>query len=206
VPALGYILQEPPHRLPLDTERLIPLLQSNATALAALYPPVRHPLALLSYLTQIPPPSPYTLPSGEVLHPPELASTPSRKLVIFGDCSGGTKNPAFERMCADPSLLIHECTNAAIPELIQRGDKGRKVRMRGMDDGLVQRSEQQTGKPVGKETMTKEGQDRRKREADKRIEVRKKAEGRGHSTPDEVGEFARAINARRVIVNHFSAM
>ena len=206
VPAVGYILQEPPPRLPLDTERLIPLLQSNAAALAALDPPIRHPLSLLSYLTQIPAPSPYSLPSGEVLHPPELAPIPARKLVVFGDCSGGTKNPTFERMCADPSLLIHECTNAAIPELIQRGDKGRKVRMKGMDDGLVQRSEQQTGKPVGKEPMTKEGEDRQKRDQEKRVEVRKKAEGRGHSTPDEVGEFARTINARRVVVNHFSAM
>lgn len=78
--------------------------------------------------------------------------------------------------------------------------------MKGMDEGLVQRSEQQTGKPVGKEPMTKEGEDRQKREQEKRVEVRKKAEGRGHSTPDEVGEFARTINARRVVVNHFSAM
>jgi len=111
-------------------------------------------------------------------------------------------------MCRDASLLIHECTNSAIPELVQRGDKGRKVRMKGMDDGLVKRSEEQTGKKVGHEGP-KEGDEeksRAEREAIKVEEIRKKAQKRGHSTPSEVGEFARKIQARRVVVNHFSAM
>lgn len=207
---MGYILQEPAPRLPLDTTSLIPLLQSNAAALAALDPPISHPLSLLSHLTSLPPPKPYTLPSGEILHPPEPSGVTPRKIVIFGDCSGGTKNPAFEEMCANPSLLVHECTNAAIPELVQRGEKGRKIRMVGMDNGLVKRSEEQTGKAVGKDDPhhkdLQEKQDRRARDEEKRKDVRKKAEGRGHSTPDEVGEFAGKVNARRLVVNHFSAM
>lgn len=35
-------------------------------------------------------------------------------------------------------------------------------------------------------------------------EVREKAISRGHSTPDMAGEFARAIRARRLFLNHFS--
>ena len=204
---MGYVLQEPTPRLPLDTASLIPLLQSNATALAELDPPVKHPLSLLSHLTSLPTPDPYTLPSGDILSPPEPSGTHARKLVIFGDCSGGTSNPVFEKMCRNPSLLIHECTNSAIPELVQRGEKGRKVRMKGMDDGLVKRSENQTGKKVGHEGHNgDEEQGRAERDAKKVEDMRKKAQKRGHSTPAEVGEFARKIQARRVVVNHFSAM
>jgi ribonuclease Z len=208
VASLGYILQEPTPRLPLDTNTLIPLLQSNASALKELTPPISHPLSLLSHLTSLPPPPPYTLPSGDVISPPEPSGIPPRKLVIFGDCAGGTENSTFQSMCADPSLLIHECTNAAIPELVQRGEKGRKVRMKGMDDGLVQRSEDQTGKQVGKEDaeVSKSESERKQREEEKRVETRRKAQSRGHSTPDEVGEFAKLTRARRVVVNHFSAM
>jgi len=208
VNALGYVLQEPLPRLPLDTANLIPILQSNATALAELDPPVKHPLSLLSHLTSLPVPDPYTLPSGETLHPPAPSGIHPRKLVIFGDCSGGTSNPVFEKMCQHPSLLIHECTNSAVPELVQRGEKGRKVRMKGMDNGLVKRSEEQTGKKVGHEgpKEDEEAKSRAEREITKVEEVRKKAQKRGHSTPAEVGEFARRVQARRVIVNHFSAM
>ena len=76
-----------------------------------------------------------------------------------------------------------------------------------MDNGLVQRSEEQTGKTVGKEDSHRdEDKSRQEKEESKRAATRKKAQGRGHSTPDEVGSFAKKINARRVIVNHFSAM
>lgn len=208
VPALGYILQEPTPRLPLDTARLIPLLQSNAAELAKFTPPVLHPLSLLSQLTSLPPPPPFTLPSGEILHPPEPSGVPPRKLVIFGDCSGGTKNPYFQGMCEDPSLLIHECTNSFIPDLIQRGEKGRKVRTTDLEPSLVEKSRNGYGKP-GDQGPTDRDEDvegRREREAKRKEEVKRKALGRGHSTPDEVGEFARNIRAKRVVVNHFSAM
>ena len=54
--------------------------------------------------------------------------------------------------------------------------------------------------------VDEEAEARRKREEARKVEVREKAVGRGHSTPDEVGEFARDIRARRVVVNHFSSM
>lgn len=204
VPSLGYVLQEPTPRLPLDTAALIPLLKSNAEDLRQLENPINHPLSLLSHLTSLPSPEPFQLPSGETLHPPLPSGVAPRKLVIFGDCSGGTENAVFEAMCQDPSLLVHECTNAAIPELIQRGDKGRKVRMAGMDAGLVERSENQTGKKVGVEGKA-EG-DRAEREAHKVEEMQRKAQSRGHSTPVEVASFVKLVKARRVVLNHFSAM
>ena len=208
-------MKEPVPRIPLDTPTLIPLLQSNAMALGALDPPVKHPLSLLTHLTSLPTPPPYKLPSGEILCPPRPSGIPPRKFVILGDCSGGTQNEHFRQMCQDASLLIHECTNSAIPELIQKSDRGMKVRKRELEQSLLKRQEKLEGpktnesvRPAMPDHM-KDGSDsgsRHVREAAKRTEVRRKALSRGHSTPDEVGEFARSIRARRVVVNHFSAM
>ncbi|WVF72824.1 hypothetical protein IAT40_007642 [Kwoniella sp. CBS 6097] len=224
VPAVGYVLQEPTPRLPLDTASLIPLLQSNATALASLDPPVKHPLSLLSHLTSLPPPAPYTLPSGETLHPPAPSGVHPRKLVIFGDCSGGTENTTFEQMCGEASLLVHECTNAAIPGAIQRGQKGMSVRTKELEPSLEKKREKQFHAVWHAQQQTPASANKRKAQsgdvqgADEtpgevvskdelnRQATRKKALGRGHSTPDEVGTFAKKINANRVVVNHFSAM
>ena len=208
-------MEEPVPRAQLDTATLIPLLQSNAMALAALDPPVKHPLSLLTHLTSLPAPPPYSLPSGEVLRPPGASGIPPRKLVIFGDCSGGTQNERFRQMCQGASLLIHECTNSAIPELIQKSDRGRKIRQRELEQSLLKRLEKLEGPttsdstrpavPSGVNDDSSSGA-RLVREAAQRKEVRRKALSRGHSTPDEVGQFARSIQARRVVVNHFSAM
>ncbi|WWD19098.1 hypothetical protein CI109_103556 [Kwoniella shandongensis] len=210
VPSLGYILQEPLPRLPLDTANLVPLLQANAEALAVLDPPVKHPLSLLSHLTSLPSPPPYTLPSGDILTAPQPSGITPRKLVIFGDCAGGTRNDAFRTMCEDASLLIHECTNASIPENIQKGDKGNKVRSKDLAPSLVaKRDEEQAAesKSHGERSKRPHAVEEGVSPDDaKKAEVRKKAQSRGHSTPDEVGEFARAIRARRLVVNHFSAM
>ncbi|AAW43585.1 conserved hypothetical protein [Cryptococcus deneoformans JEC21] len=218
VPSLGYVLQEPTPRLPLDTATLIPLLQSNSEALSALNPPVKHPLSLLSHLTSLPPPPPLTLPSGDIISPPEPSGVLPRKIVVFGDCSGGTKNHVFRSMCEDPSLLVHECTNAAIPQAIQREEKGQKARTRDLEPSLMLsrglsagQSTCSSGCSSANPPSTPNGFHARngdKENADevKRNEVKKKAQSRGHSTPDEVGEFAREIRARRVVINHFSAM
>lgn len=219
VPSVGYILKEPEPRHPLNHQRLIPLLQANAKALAEMDPPIKHPLSILSLLNALPPPPPFTLPSGEVLHPPEPTGAPGRKLVIFGDCSGGTPNEKFQEMCGGASLLIHECTNAAVPESVQKGDKGRLVRISGLEQSLE-------GKRI--KEFTQSAQDRgttsepwvfhgqhdtpalaaaaEEEFEKKRDVVRAKAQSRGHSTPQDVGAFAYAIGARRVVVNHFSAM
>ena len=85
-------------------------------------------------------------------------------------------------MCEDPSLLVHECTNGVIPNSLHPS-----LRLQDLGD------------EGGSES-------RRLREELKKGEVRKKAMSRGHSTPDEVGHFAKTIRARRVVLNHFSTM
>ncbi|KAL7423847.1 hypothetical protein Q5752_001431 [Cryptotrichosporon argae] len=226
VPSIGYVLVEPTPHLPLDAATLIPLLQSNAAALAAQDPPIRHPLSLLSHLASVPSPPPLTLPSGDVLHPPAPSGVAPRKLVIFGDCDGGSPNAAFVRACADASLLVHECTNAAVPERIGKGARGARVRASGLEQSLERKRDeefraaaQERGEPPGghwgekPESRTLAGPSRGtsredEEEADKRKkeEVGAKAKKRGHATPQLVGAFAASIRARRVAVNHFSAM
>lgn len=219
VPSIGYVLSEPAPRHPLDTRRLIPLLQENAKGLAAMDPPIKHPLSLLSYLTSLPTPPPFTLPSGDVIHPPALTGEQGRKVVIFGDCDGGTPNKAFELLCCNASLLIHECTNAAIPESILKGDKGRAVRASGLEQSLESKRDKEFDiaakeKGVMREPWIFHGKHKSAAHAaaaadefeEKRVQVRAKAQSRGHSTPELVGDFAYAIGARRVVVNHFSAM
>jgi ribonuclease Z len=173
-------------------------------------PPIRHPLSILSRLTSLPP-TPFTLPDGTTLHPPAPSGVAPRKLVLFGDCDGGTPNPTFREMCTEPSLLVHECTNALISPALQKGEKGRQVRVKGLEHSMVKKIEIQRGDKIGAETCEINGhgpdcaEERRAEEA-KREEVRQKAKARGHSTPKEVGEFARVIRPKRLVVNHFSAM
>lgn len=198
-------MKEPTPRKPLDTATLIPLLKANAEALALLDPPVKHCLSILSTLTSLPPPERVELPSGDILYPPEPSGVSPRKIVIFGDCSGGTKNLAFQTMCEDPSLLVHECTNSMIPELVQRGKKGQAVRTRDLEPSLVEKHG--TLRNVNEvEILDGEIEARKQREEAKKEEVTKKAIGRGHSTPVEVGAFARDTRARRLVINHFSSM
>ncbi|WWC71545.1 uncharacterized protein I206_105503 [Kwoniella pini CBS 10737] len=207
VPSLGYILEEPTPRLQLDTSTLIPLLQSNAEALASLDPPIKHPLSLLSHLTSLPPPPPFTLPSGDVIHPPAPSGIPPRKLVIFGDCSGGTENATFQKMCEEPSLLVHECTNGHIPYKVQRGDKGMKIRKQDLEPSLEEKRDKLFFPKQPSDGKKQNGHiDESEKDEEKRKAIREKALSRGHSTPQEVGNFAKAIKAKRVIINHFSAM
>ena len=183
MPCLGYILQEPTPLLPLDTARLVPLLQANGPDLIA--SGVKQPLSLLTHLTSLPLPPPYKLPSGDVIKPPEPSDQPARKLVILGDCSG-SDNARFLEMCMDPSMLVHECTNAAI-----RSQYERKKRAEHPPD-----PDPKSGSAAATQQQWEERQ----------AIVKEKAVKRGHSTPTEVGQFSRTIRARRLIINHFSTM
>ena len=57
----------------------------------------------------------------------------------------------FKKMCAEASLLVHECTNGSIPERILRGEKGRLARVKGLEHSLVKKKELRTGEKIGEE-------------------------------------------------------
>lgn len=204
---MGYVLREPPIYEPLDTERIKPILQANAAQLAALKPPVRNPLSILSVLSKKR--QSYTLPDGQTLDPPPLSAKGSRKLVIFGDCSA-TDNAAFIDLCRNASLLVHECTNAWIDPAIEKGDKGRSVREADLDKSLLDRFKKNLASESNQSGQNADrtpssfvtGED--EQEAKQKVEA--KAKKRGHSTADMTGAFARELGVKRLAMNHFSAM
>lgn len=221
IPSMGYVITEPPQYLPLDTATLLPLLEAEREALAALAEPITNPRSILSRLSSTR--QPYTLPSGLVLQPPLLSTEPARKIVIMGDCAGVSNN-AFEELARDPSLLVHECTNAWIDPGVEKGEKGARVRTAELDKtirsapasagthnpagapgGQPAGGTPEAAGPGGEEWIRMEQERVRKILAAKAV-VEQKARSRGHSTPDMVGAFARRIGARRLALNHFSAM
>lgn len=210
--SLGFIITEPPSYVPLDSTTLLPILENEREALALLPPdqggPITNPRAVLSLLTSTR--APFTLPSGTILQPPKVDPEPRRKIVIMGDCSG-VSNDAFVQLAQAPSLLVHECTNAWIDPVIEKGDKGKRVRTAELDKTLI--AGKKPASPGGTEVPEPEGLDFIKMEQERvrkilaaKAVVEQKARSRGHSTPDTVGAFARRIQARRVALNHFSVM
>ncbi|KAB5593564.1 Beta-lactamase superfamily domain-containing protein [Ceratobasidium theobromae] len=154
----GYVFEEAPTAGPLDQSMHIDPLDRNAEALAM--QGIRHPRSLLGQLLRTR--EPITLPDGMILTPPPL-SVPGRKLVLLGD----TCDPwAMKDLSLDPSLLVHEATNAYIPPEIDPHGPGKKE----TDESVKQR-----------------------------------AILRGHSTPGMAGAFAKAIGAKRLVLNHFGA-
>jgi ribonuclease Z len=214
--SLGYVVTEPPIYERLDPTEYQPLLEANRKALAALDPPIRQPLSILKVLSSTR--KPYTLPSGDVLHPPPTSTTKHpRKLVILGDCSG-SENTAFKELAKDASLLVHECTNAWIPEAVQKGEKGKDVRTGELDASLLEEvkaregikedsgpAEPSQGGEGTVEVLNQEEEGLEKEQAQKAV-IEGKARSRGHSTADMAGEFAHDINAKRLALNHFSVM
>ncbi len=214
VPSLGYIVTEPPVYDKLDLGPLFRLLDANKDALAQLSPPIKHPRSLISRLKSTR--EPYTLPSGDILHPPPLSATRPRKVAILGDCFG-TSNAAFYDLCRDASLLVHECTNAWIPEGVEKGAQGRKAQASDLDQSLVEQvKERMEAKAEEDKKQDGGGGERGNKQeseaeqpcsvATERDKIETKARSRGHSTPQMVGAFARDIRARRVALNHFSVM
>jgi ribonuclease Z len=102
---------------------------------------------------------------------------------------------------------------------VGKGEKGRLVRAAGLEQSLEKKRDHEfeisaRDRGVVREPWVFHGKrgDTEKRVAAedvfaaKKATVRAKAQSRGHSAPEDVGEFASAIRARRVAVNHFSAM
>jgi ribonuclease Z len=182
--SLGYIVTEPPTYEPLDLDSILPMIESQFEALSKLTPPIRHPRQVTSILTKTL--RPYTLPDGQILQPPVRAKTTPRKIVIFGDCCG-TDNAAFLEMVKEPSLLVHEATNAWIDPELEFAGKAKGI---SAAEDLADAS---SGEVEAAHRIAKD-------------RVANRSKGRGHSDAETTGLFAKSIAAQRVAVNHFSAM
>ena len=98
VPCVGYVVQEQPVPGKINPSLYIPRLKQTGT-----------PMSVLRQLQQG---ESVTLSDGTVLEGPERR--PGRKLVILGD----THDPSpIASLAADADILIHEATNAHLPEI-----------------------------------------------------------------------------------------
>ncbi|KAK0553412.1 mannosyl-oligosaccharide alpha-1,2-mannosidase [Tilletia horrida] len=138
-PCIGYVFEEPAAARPVPQEE-IDRLDANGPALLE-QQGIKYPRSLLGRLQRDR--VAITLPDGYVLEPPPL-DIPGRKLTVLGDtfdASGGLNldqdagsssssygsAQGIVPLAMDSDVVVHECTNAAMPpELTQ----GRKVETR----------------------------------------------------------------------------
>ncbi|KAL9934945.1 hypothetical protein V8E36_006021 [Tilletia maclaganii] len=134
-PCIGYVFEEPATASPAAPE-IIQRLDANGPALLE-QQGIRHPRSLLGRLQRDR--EPITLPDGFVLEPPAL-DIPGRKLTILGDTfdasgglnldsegNGASGESVLEQgivpLAMDSDVVVHECTNAAMPAELSQGRK-----------------------------------------------------------------------------------
>lgn len=110
VPCIGYVFTEAPRSLPINASLYVPHLLRPVNAAALLATGVRDPRSLLTTLSRSQ--SPLTLADGTILTPPAMGG-PGRKLVILGDTYDASP---IASLALDADLLVHECTNAFLPD------------------------------------------------------------------------------------------
>ena len=152
VPTVGWTLVEAPRAGALHAETVKPLLAKHEL-----------PFALLRSFKQG---QPIELPDGTTLRPEDHMDPPTqRKLVILSDMSGfphgKDARPAAVDTLAGADVLVHESTNAYVPQVFP--EPGKSYR-----------------------------------------DVERSARSHGHSTPQMAGRLASDLDARALILTHFS--
>lgn len=128
-PTVGYVFDEPDSSSTNVTPQTFNALERNAAALEAEHG-IKNPKSLLSKLIKAR--QPVHLPDGTLLEPPEL-DVHGRKVVILGDTYDASAGLDFDPAVTDSShkttetirgmaalaqdadVIVHECTNAALP-------------------------------------------------------------------------------------------
>lgn len=175
-PTVGYVLQEAPSASRSLTPREMAILDSNTEALFE-KEGIKNPRSLIPILLKER--KNLHLPDGNVLVPPPL-DRKGRKLCILGDtsdASSGLSQKGMVELARNSDLLVHECTYASMSD---------------EDLELARHISEDHAKLLQHALLRPE-------------EAKTRALSRGHSIPQIVGEFAASINAKRVILNHFSA-
>ncbi|KAI5475949.1 ribonuclease Z [Pseudohyphozyma bogoriensis] len=110
VPCIGYIFSELPRPRPLQPALYIPHLMRPVNAAALKSQGFASPQSYLSVIKSSL--SSITLEDGTILTPPGLGG-PGRKIVVLGDTFDAT---GCAGLAQDADLVVHESTNAFIPE------------------------------------------------------------------------------------------
>lgn len=154
---MGYVVTTADVPRKVDAGTLVPLVKRSG--------------APMSVLGRVQRGEDVVLPDGTLLK--GVGTRPGKKVVVLGDtCDAVGECEAMVAMARGADLLVHEATNAYLPDVPQS---------LGGEMGTTSKSS---------ETASS---------------VRERAVSRGHSTPELAGAFAKRIEARMLVLNHFSA-
>eukprot|EP00697_Spironema_sp_BW2_P009266 gnl/Spiro4/24102_TR11949_c0_g1_i1.p1 gnl/Spiro4/24102_TR11949_c0_g1~~gnl/Spiro4/24102_TR11949_c0_g1_i1.p1 ORF type:complete len:352 (-),score=45.95 gnl/Spiro4/24102_TR11949_c0_g1_i1:53-1108(-) len=189
VPTLGFVIQEPSAPGSVNAAAVQPRLLAHKEAYAR--QGVKNVMALIKNLQNG---EDLTLPDGSILRSSECLGPRKigKKLVLLGDTSDSS---AIAPLALDCDVLVHEATNAFIPEAnppptcTEGRESASKKARHAADEGEPQA--EGTGHGGGGGGNSYE-------------EVEALTKAHGHSTPQMAGRFARDIRAKCLILTHFS--
>ena len=184
VPCVGYVVTERNYPGGIDKAKLkaelLPRLQSKENRAFCAARGVKNPMQLLGRLKKG---ATITLCDGDVA-PSDFVGPPraGRKVTVMGDTCGSV---AMAALCRGSDVLVHEATNAYLPDRIADGGGagGGSAVARWGDGG---------------------GADAGEDEADAARRTAAKTIAHGHSTPAMAGRFAADTSCRRLCLTHFS--
>ncbi|ORX86326.1 Metallo-hydrolase/oxidoreductase [Anaeromyces robustus] len=184
VPTLGYVLEEHGIEGNIKLDLVQPLLLKNKEALAK--QGIKQPFALIKDLKKG---NIINLPDGTVLDPKDVITpVKQRKIVILGD----TFNPSkIEPLAQNPTILVHEATNMYEGE--EEEEKEKEITEEKNNDNNDNNNENDIINQFSSLTLSPAEQ------------YRQKVISRGHSIPEMAGAFAKKLNAKYLILNHFSS-
>ena len=119
VPCVGYVVKEADKPGRLRREVAMPVIERNFAVLKE--NSVRDPMKMMSALAKLKDGESLRFPDGTLLTKEDVQDEErmGRKVVILGDtCDAG----ALENLAKDCDLLVHEATNAFVPEYERSGD------------------------------------------------------------------------------------
>lgn len=186
VPCVGYVVQEFDREGRLKIEDVEHIVERNLAALNESPKYRKRPRSVLATLKSLKNDETFTFPDGTVVGADVVEpKQKGRKVVIMGDtCSGDAIKPIAQ----DADVLIHEATNAFLPSLLTPSEKLLLQRLQA-------KAKQQTPAAGAKKSP----------QASLGDMLRQDTIYHGHSTPEMAAKFAQQINAKQLVLTHFSA-
>jgi ribonuclease Z len=182
VPCVGYVVTEENKPGRLRPDLVQPIINRNREELKKI---IKNPMKMMAVIKNMPEGSSYVFPDGTVLQQSDVVESPreGRKIVILGD----TLNPraiAGKESCLKLEEAHHyELLSLIIYSFITGLAQGADVVIHEATNAFLS--------GVDNNTNLKE--------------VTSDAMRHGHSTPSMAGAFAKEVNAKRLLLNHFSS-
>lgn len=197
IPCVGYVVEEATRPGRLRNEVVQPLVRQNLAALKEAG--FKIPMKAMEVIKNLPVGSAFTFPDGTVITQEEAVEPPrrGRKVVICGDTANCR---ALEGMCwklLDESLLSQ---NDVEPSFANESSYGSLL--------YYITHAQQTVLAQDCDVLVHEATNAYLPGLDRGTNLRtvtKDAVIHGHSTPELAGLFSKKVNAKRLLLNHFSA-